>query len=82
MMADGAKPAEAAKPAADDVAKPAPPAGAPPPADADPKQAKPDEVAAPAAGMHSFVISGTRFDVDKKYRLIKPIGHGAYGVVV
>ena len=31
---------------------------------------------------HSFVISGTRFDVDKKYRLIKPIGHGAYGVVV
>jgi serine/threonine protein kinase len=33
-------------------------------------------------GTHSFVVSGTRFDVDKHYTLIKPIGHGAYGVVV
>ena len=31
---------------------------------------------------HSFVVSGTRFEVEKKYKLIKPIGHGAYGVVV
>ena len=29
----------------------------------------------------SFLVCGTRFDVDRKYRLIKPIGHGAYGVV-
>ena len=33
-------------------------------------------------GTHSFVVSGTRFDVDEHYKLIKPIGHGAYGVVV
>lgn len=31
---------------------------------------------------HSFVVSGTKFDVHKRYELIKPIGHGAYGVVV
>lgn len=29
----------------------------------------------------SFLVCGTRFDVDRKYRLIKPIGTGAYGVV-
>lgn len=33
-------------------------------------------------GVHSFVVSGTRFDVADHYKLIKPIGHGAYGVVV
>jgi mitogen-activated protein kinase 1/3 len=40
--------------------------------------------AKPAArpGTHSFVVSGTRFDVSEHYKLIKPIGHGAYGVVV
>lgn len=32
-------------------------------------------------GKSSFSVCGIRFDVDKKYRLIKPIGHGAYGVV-
>jgi serine/threonine protein kinase len=35
-----------------------------------------------APGTHSFVVSGTRFDVAEHYKLIKPIGHGAYGVVV
>jgi len=33
-------------------------------------------------GRHSFTVSGTKFEVDKRYELIKPIGHGAYGVVV
>jgi hypothetical protein len=28
------------------------------------------------------VVSGTKFEVDRRYELIKPIGHGAYGVVV
>ena len=37
---------------------------------------------APPPGTHSFVVSGTRFDVSEHYKLIKPIGHGAYGVVV
>uniref|UniRef100_A0A7S2JNX2 Mitogen-activated protein kinase n=1 Tax=Cyanoptyche gloeocystis TaxID=77922 RepID=A0A7S2JNX2_9EUKA len=30
---------------------------------------------------HSFMVCGTRFDVDTRYTLIKPIGQGAYGVV-
>ena len=33
-------------------------------------------------GMHSFNVHGSNFHVDRKYKLIKPIGHGAYGVVV
>ena len=31
--------------------------------------------------INSFMVCGTRFDVDSRYTLIKPIGHGAYGVV-
>lgn len=33
-------------------------------------------------GLHTFVAQGTQFIVNDKYELIKPIGHGAYGVVV
>ena len=29
----------------------------------------------------SYNVCGTRFDVESHYRLIAPIGHGAYGVV-
>jgi serine/threonine protein kinase len=32
-------------------------------------------------GVSSFMVCGTRFDVDSRYQLIKPIGQGAYGVV-
>ena len=31
--------------------------------------------------IQSFMVAGARFDVDARYTLIKPIGHGAYGVV-
>ncbi|GAB9474283.1 Cmgc/mapk protein kinase [Globisporangium polare] len=31
---------------------------------------------------YSFVVSGTTFQIDTKYKLLKPIGHGAYGVVI
>lgn len=31
--------------------------------------------------MHSFVVAGTTFTVELKYKLIKQIGQGAYGVV-
>lgn len=31
---------------------------------------------------YSFVVSGTTFQIDTKYKLLKPIGHGAYGVVM
>lgn len=38
---------------------------------------------APGVGnTHTFIVSGTKFEVDTRYKLIKPIGHGAYGVVV
>ena len=33
-------------------------------------------------GMHSFVVSGTTFEVDSRFEYIKLIGRGAYGVVV
>mgnify|MGYP003961724439 CR=1 FL=1 len=42
----------------------------------------PVETTTSQPGVHSFVVSGTRFDVAEHYKLIKPIGHGAYGVVV
>lgn len=33
-------------------------------------------------GFSSWQISGTKFDIDNKYKLIRSIGTGAYGVVV
>jgi len=32
-------------------------------------------------GQVSFLVCGTRFDISANYKLIKPIGTGAYGVV-
>jgi len=32
--------------------------------------------------VQEMLVTGTKFVVDKKYKIIKPIGHGAYGVVV
>lgn len=31
---------------------------------------------------HSFKASGQQFDIKTRYQLIRPIGHGAYGVVI
>ncbi|KAG3075100.1 hypothetical protein PC122_g14143 [Phytophthora cactorum] len=41
-------------------------------------------VAAPPArpGTYSFVVAGTNFQIDDKYKFVKVIGRGAYGVVV
>eukprot|EP00743_Colponemidia_sp_Colp-15_P001682 GILK01001838.1.p1 GENE.GILK01001838.1~~GILK01001838.1.p1 ORF type:complete len:394 (-),score=37.18 GILK01001838.1:268-1449(-) len=33
------------------------------------------------AESHSFMVLGTRFDVEKKYSILDPVGQGAYGVV-
>ena len=44
-----------------------------------------DAISAPVEvrpGVQSVTVSGTKFEVAKKYRIIKPVGHGAYGVVV
>jgi hypothetical protein len=39
--------------------------------------------AAPARpGTYSFVVAGTNFQIDEKYKFIKVIGRGAYGVVM
>ncbi|GMH90698.1 hypothetical protein TrVE_jg5980 [Triparma verrucosa] len=40
----------------------------------EPKEARP--------GHHIFSVSGTEFEMETKYELIKPVGHGAYGVVI
>jgi len=29
----------------------------------------------------SYTVGGTRFDIDTRYQLIKPIGQGAFGLV-
>ena len=31
---------------------------------------------------HAFMVLGTRFEIEKRYDIIDPIGSGAYGVVV
>lgn len=31
---------------------------------------------------HAFMVLGTRFEIEKRYEIIDPIGSGAYGVVV
>lgn len=40
-----------------------------------------DTGAASDGRISSFMVCGTRFDVDSRYTLVKPLGHGAYGVV-
>jgi len=32
-------------------------------------------------GIHSFMVSGHRFDVYMRYHLMRTLGQGAYGVV-
>jgi len=32
--------------------------------------------------MHAYDVLNTRFEVDKRYEIIDPIGSGAYGIVV
>ena len=35
-----------------------------------------------ASAYHTFKASGQQFEVETKYSLVRPIGHGAYGVVI
>lgn len=32
--------------------------------------------------MHQYMVIDTKFEIDKRYEIIDPIGQGAYGVVV
>jgi hypothetical protein len=34
------------------------------------------------ADNHAYDVLNTRFEVDKRYEIIDPIGSGAYGIVV
>lgn len=43
------------------------------------KEKENDKIVKPK--MHSFVVAGTTFTVEAKYKLLKQIGQGAYGVV-
>jgi len=31
---------------------------------------------------HTFKAAGANFEIETKYSLIRPVGHGAYGVVI
>ena len=48
----------------------------------EPKVVKEDDPAGATKDTHSYMVVGTRFEVDKRYEIIDPIGSGAYGVVV
>lgn len=32
--------------------------------------------------MNNYMVLGSKFEVDKRYEIIDPVGSGAYGVVV
>ena len=32
--------------------------------------------------MNTYMVLGSKFEVDKRYEIIDPVGSGAYGVVV
>ena len=36
----------------------------------------------PSSDTHTYVVLGTKFEIEKRYEVIDPIGSGAYGVVV
>jgi serine/threonine protein kinase len=33
-------------------------------------------------GMHSYMVLGSKFEIDTRYEIIDPVGSGAYGIVV
>ena len=48
----------------------------------EPKVQKEEDPNSANKDTHAYMVMGTRFEVDKKYEIIDPIGSGAYGVVV
>lgn len=36
----------------------------------------------PSKDTHAYMVIDTKFEIDKRYEIIDPIGQGAYGVVV
>jgi serine/threonine protein kinase len=35
-----------------------------------------------SATTHSYMVLGSKFEIEKRYEIIDPVGSGAYGVVV
>ena len=35
-----------------------------------------------ATNTHSYMVLGSKFEIDKRYEIIDPVGSGAYGIVV
>lgn len=48
----------------------------------EPKVQKEEDPNADSKDTHSYMVVGTRFEINKRYEIIDPIGSGAYGVVV
>ena len=48
----------------------------------EPKVRKEVDPSADKKDTHAYMVMDTRFEIDKKYEIIDPIGSGAYGVVV
>ena len=48
----------------------------------EPKVVKEEDPNSANKDTHAFMVVGTRFEIDKRYEIIDPIGSGAYGVVV
>lgn len=53
-----------------------------PPCCRPPMSAPEGEVVEVRPGVNSVTLSGTKYEVSNRYKIIKAIGHGAYGVVV
>ena len=48
----------------------------------EPKVVKEEDPNGANKDTHAYMVVGTRFEIDKRYEIIDPIGSGAYGVVV
>ena len=48
----------------------------------EPKVHKMEDPNAASKDTHAYMVVGTKFEIDKRYEIIDPIGSGAYGVVV
>ena len=42
----------------------------------------PDDSVTGKENTHAYMVIDTKFEIDRRYEIIDPIGQGAYGVVV
>ena len=41
----------------------------------------PDDATSSGKDTHAYMVIDTKFEIDRRYEIIDPIGQGAYGVV-